>query len=287
MTDNNKVIVITGASSGIGESLAKSYAKRKDTSLVLASRDIVKLARVQKDCIQLGCNQCIIIKYDASNQLDCESLIKQTLLKLKKIDLLILNAGVSYHNLFRQSKDLSVYRQMMDINFFGYMYTTYYALDQMVGQYEKTGVKAQIAVVSSVSGELGLPLRAGYCASKFAVNGFFESLRMEVPQIDFTVLMPTSVNTPMRQHSLGHSNNSCNNNDSSTNKIQFNEDESKRMSLEDCCFVIVRSIDAKRKKVVFPFSNYLATVIKPIFPNFIERMAMKKAGGSIVPQSKL
>eukprot|EP01132_Coremiostelium_polycephalum_P007411 gene7411-9111_t len=148
----------------------------------------------------------------------------------------------------------------------------------MIKQYQDTGKKPQIAVISSVSGELGLPLRAGYCASKFAVNGFFQALRLEVPQIDITLLMPTSVNTPMREHSLGH--------DEKKN-IQFNEDESKRMSLSDCCSIIVESIKQRRKKVVFPFSNYLATVLQPIFPTFIENILKKKAGGSNKLEPKL
>ncbi|GAM20096.1 hypothetical protein SAMD00019534_032710, partial [Acytostelium subglobosum LB1] len=275
--EQSRVVVITGASSGIGEALAYIYASKKQTTLVLASRDVTKLNVVAKKCKQLGCNQCIVIGYDAAKQSDCQSLIEQTIKRFKKIDLLILNAGVSYHNLFTATENLSVYRDMMNINFFGYMYTTYYALPHMISQSSgANATKPQIAVVSSVSGELGLPLRAGYCASKFAVNGFFESLRMEVPQVDFTMLLPTSVNTPMRTHSLGAT---------EKKSVQFNEDESKRMSLEDCCNIMVSSIEGRRKKVVFPFSNYLATVIKPIFPSFIEKMALKKAGGSVSASS--
>ncbi|EGG21156.1 hypothetical protein DFA_01031 [Cavenderia fasciculata] len=273
---NNRTIVITGASSGIGESLATIYAKQGNVNLVLASRTTSKLTELANQLTKLSTTtKCLVVKYDASNEKDCQKLIENVIKEFSRIDILLLCAGVSYHNQFKDTKDLNVYRQMMDINYFGYMYTTFYALPHLIEQYNFEKKKAQIAVVSSISGELGLPLRAGYCASKFAVNGFFESLRMEVPQVDITMLNPTSVETPMRNHGLGTA--------EERQAIQFNE--SKRMSLQDCCAVMIHSIESRKKKVVFPFSNYMASLLKPFFPSLIEKILLKKAGGGNHHQS--
>jgi len=278
-----KVIVITGSSSGIGQELALLYSKKQNVNLVLASRNTEKLNALATKILESNPNcKCLVVSYDASKESDCKFLIETVIKEFGRLDLLLLCAGVSYHNQFKDTKDLNVYREMMDINYFGYMYTTFYALPFMIKQHEKENIKPQIGVISSVSGELGLPLRAGYCASKFAVNGFFQALRLEVDKhIDITLLLPTSVNTPMRDNSLGKD---------EIKNVHFNEDESKRMSIHLCCDIITKSIESRKKKVVFPFSNYMATVIQPIFPTLIENIAKKKAGGNAInnhPKSKL
>ncbi|KAF2070173.1 hypothetical protein CYY_008500 [Polysphondylium violaceum] len=281
---SSKVIVITGSSSGIGQELALIYSRRPNVNLVLASRNTEKLNALATKILELNPNcKCLVVSYDASKEQDCKFLIETVIKEFGRLDLLLLCAGVSYHNQFKDTKDLNVYREMMDINYFGYMYTTFYALPFMIKQHEKeNGVKPQIGVISSVSGELGLPLRAGYCASKFAVNGFFQALRLEVDKhIDITLILPTSVNTPMRENSLGKD---------EIKNVHFNEDESKRMSINVCCEIITKSIDCRKKKVVFPFSNYLATVLQPVFPTFIENILKKKAGGNATnnhPKAKL
>ncbi|KYQ88164.1 short-chain dehydrogenase/reductase (SDR) family protein [Tieghemostelium lacteum] len=194
---------------------------------------------------------------------------------------MILCAGVSYHNIFKDTMDLGIYREMMNINFFGYMYPTYYILPHMIKQHQDNpkDEKPQIAVISSVSGELGLPLRAGYCASKFAVNGFFNALRLEIQDhIDLTMLMPTTVNTPMRNNSLGQN---------EKKSIEFHEDDNKKMTIDQCCQIIIQAIDQRKRKVIFPFSNYLATLVQPFFPKLIDNIVKKKAGGQVKLQSKL
>ncbi|EGC31438.1 hypothetical protein DICPUDRAFT_156716 [Dictyostelium purpureum] len=271
--------VILGSSSGIGEALVKIFAQR-DVNIVVASRSSDKLEKIVQElkAINKHSNKYLVVKCDASKEEDCKNLIETVIKEFNRIDLLLLCSGVSYHNSFKDSTDLGVYRQMMDINYFGYMYTTYFALPYMIKQYEKecnnkNFKKPQIAVISSISGALGLPLRAGYCASKFAVNGFFQALRLEVQNyIDITLLLPTTVNTPMRSNSLGQN---------EKKNIHFHEDESKKMTIDQCCEIVVAAIDSRKKKVAFPFSNFLASVLHPIFPNFIDKILIKKAGGNI------
>ncbi|KAN0009855.1 hypothetical protein ACTFIU_007162 [Dictyostelium citrinum] len=281
--------IITGASSGIGEKLAKIYSER-NVNIVLAARSTDKLNKLASELKSINkfSNKYLVVSYDASKESDCKNLIEIVIKEFGRIDLLLLCAGVSYHNSFKDTTDLNVYRQMMDINYFGYMYTTYYALPYMIKQQQQQQQqqsnnnnnnnnninKPQIAVISSISGALGLPLRAGYCASKFAVNGFFQALRLEVQSyIDITLLLPTTVNTPMRSHSLGDPN--------EKKLIHFHgEDDSKKMTIDQCCEIVIAAIDGRKKKVAFPFSNFIASVLHPIFPNYIDKILLKKAGGT-------
>jgi short-subunit dehydrogenase len=111
--------------------------------------------------------------------------------------MLILNAGISAHALFEEVPDMQVFHQLMNTNFFGYVYPTKYALPYLKETH------GQIVVMSSYSGEVGICYRSGYCASKFAVTGFFESLRMEIgDKIDITIICPITVETSFREHSL-------------------------------------------------------------------------------------
>ncbi|KAK5584778.1 hypothetical protein RB653_006395 [Dictyostelium firmibasis] len=294
-TTTTPCYIITGASSGIGEKLAKIYSER-NVNIVLAARSTDKLNKLALELKSINkfSNKYLVVSYDASKELDCKNLIETVIKEFGRIDLLLLCAGVSYHNSFKDTTDLNVYRQMMDINYFGYMYTTYYSLPYMIKQQQQqqqqqqqpsnnsNNNKPQIAVISSISGALGLPLRAGYCASKFAVNGFFQALRLEVQSyIDITLLLPTTVNTPMRSHSLGDPN--------EKKLIHFHgEDDSKKMTIDQCCEIVIAAIDGRKKKVAFPFSNFLASILHPIFPNYIDKILLKKAGGTnlIEPQNQ-
>ena len=130
---------------------------------------------------------------------DCQNFIEEAVNLFGRIDLLFLNAGIGAHSMFRDVKDTSVIKKVMETNFMGYAYLTKYALPYMS---EESFQKPQIGVMSSVSGEMGLPLRSVYCASKFAVTGFFEALRIEEQGIDFTIISPSSISTSFRDNSL-------------------------------------------------------------------------------------
>jgi len=155
----------------------------------------------------------------------------------------------------------------MEVNYFGYLYCTFYAMPFL----KKS--RGQIVVLSSVSGEMGLPLRSGYCASKFAVNGLFDALRIEIPDILITMIMPSSVNTNMREHSA----------ELEVTNVKFNEDKSKRTSISECVDIVIDAADKRKTSVIFPFSAHAAILLKPWAPNLIAKLVTKKAGG--VPAS--
>jgi short-subunit dehydrogenase len=168
---NNKIVIITGASSGIGKSLAEEFARR-GANLVLAARQYVTLCEIAQSLQDQYQIKAVAVQCDVAIESDCEHLIKQALTTFGKIDILINNAGISMRALFKDA-DVQVLKTLMDVNFWGTVYCTKYALPEIL----KT--KGSIVGVSSIAGYKGLPGRTGYSASKFAMNGFLDALRVE------------------------------------------------------------------------------------------------------------
>src|SRR6185312_12043370 len=168
---NDKVVVITGASSGIGKALAIEFARR-GANLVVAARQYVALCELTESLIKEYGIQAVAVQCDVSVEDDCALLIKQSVLTFGKIDVLINNAGISMRALFIDV-DVNVMKTVMDVNFWGTVYCTKHALPHILG------TKGSIVGVSSIAGYKGLPGRAGYSASKFAMNGFLDVLRIE------------------------------------------------------------------------------------------------------------
>ncbi len=172
MNFKDKTIIITGASSGIGKALAEELARR-GANLVLGARQYVTLCEITANLEAKYAVKAVAVQADVSKEEDCEVLIKQAILTFGKVDVLINNAGISMRALFNDL-DLSVLRNLMDVNFWGTVYCTKYALPEIL----KT--KGSIVAVSSIAGYRGLPGRTGYSSSKFAMNGFMEALRTEL-----------------------------------------------------------------------------------------------------------
>jgi dehydrogenase/reductase SDR family protein 7B len=166
----NKVAVITGASSGIGKSLALEAAKG-GYDVVLAARSVDKLNDVAAQCSEMGVS-ALAVPCDVSSESDCKALMEKTTEKFGRIDVLVNNAGISMRSVLA-STDPDVIEKVMQINFYGSVYCTKYALNSLLEN------KGSVVGVSSIAGYKGLPGRTGYSASKFAMHGFLESLRVE------------------------------------------------------------------------------------------------------------
>lgn len=165
----DKVAIVTGASSGIGLSTARSLAKY-GAKVVLAARSEEKLEQIRSELST--CSDVISVRTDVSVESDCKNLIEQTVKAFGRIDILINNAGISMRAMFRDL-DLSVIHRLMDVNFWGTVYCTKYALPYLLE------AKGSVVGVISTAGYKGLPGRTGYSASKFAINGFLDTLRSE------------------------------------------------------------------------------------------------------------
>jgi len=170
MEFREKVVVITGASSGIGLACARKFAEL-GAKVVIASRSENILSEIAKE-IESGGNTCLAVKTDVSLETDCEKLCETAIKKFGRIDILINNAGISMRALLKDV-DITVLKQVMDVNFWGTVYCTKFFLPHI----QKT--KGTIVGISSIAGFHGLPGRTAYSASKSAMQGFLESVRIE------------------------------------------------------------------------------------------------------------
>ena len=165
----DKVIIVTGASSGIGLATAKLFASM-NAKVVMAARSFDKLEAIRAEMPDPA--KVLCVKTDVSVEEDCKNLIQQTVEAFGRIDILVNNAGISMRAMFIDL-DLDVVRRLMDTNFWGTVYCTKYALPYLLES------KGSVVGVISTAGYLGLPGRTGYSASKFAIRGFLNTLRVE------------------------------------------------------------------------------------------------------------
>lgn len=166
----DKVVIVTGASSGIGLACAKEFFRLK-SKVVLAARSIEKLNTITAELDPEGEN-CFAVKTDVTSIEDCRNMVEQTVNKFGRIDILVNNAGISMRAIF-DDVEIKVLQRVMDVNFWGTVYCTKFALPYIQQS------KGAIVAVSSIGGFHGLPGRTAYSASKFAIHGFMESIRTE------------------------------------------------------------------------------------------------------------
>lgn len=239
----NKVVVITGASSGIGKALAEKYASA-GWNLSLAARRIERLQELSE--LYPGV-EVLSVKTDVTLETDCKNLIDKTIEKFGRIDVLINNAGISMRALL-ENVDLDVIRKVMDVNFWGTVYCTKYALPWLLQS------KGSLVGVISVGGYVGLPGRSGYSASKFAMRGFLDSIRVENRRSGLHVLIaaPGFTTSEIRKHALVAD---------GSQQGETPRDENKMMSAEECASHIYRAVKRRQRKIILTFVQGKATVL--------------------------
>jgi short-subunit dehydrogenase len=256
----NKVIVITGASEGIGAELARQLAPYQP-KLVLAARRREALEVVAKACEAKGA-QVIVVPTDVSVESECRSLIDQAAKRFGGIDMLVNNAGVSMHAAFDAIENTDVYEKLMRINLMGSVWPTHAALSHL-----KTS-KGQIVAVSSLAGLVGVPERTAYCATKFAQTGFFEALRVELePQgVNVCIVYPGVVATEIRRNGW--------NAQGATAGVSGLAEEG-AMSVEACACLIVNAMATRKRDVVMSAKGKLGRWLKLIAPRAVDNLARK------------
>jgi dehydrogenase/reductase SDR family member 7B len=255
-----KTIWITGASDGIGAELVAAFAKRGDNFLILSARRQEKLEEIAAKN-HLTAKNSLIVAFDLAVQNDYNTLIDNVLSKVEKIDVLILNAGVSQKSFAEETLE-SVERNIMQTNFFSNVALTKALLPSL----KKTG--GQIAVVSSIIAKFGAPYLSAYAASKAALNNYFESLRFEVERyhIDILIVTPGFINTKIAEKAIDGQGNAIN---------QASKAQEKGTSPVKVAAAIQSAL-AKRKKHIYV--GGLETFVphfKFFFPNLFYRIWKK------------
>jgi len=254
----NKVIVITGASSGIGRALAKEFASQ-GARLSLGARRTELLEELRKELPE---TEILIQKTDVSIESDCRQLIDETIKRYGQIDVLINNAGISMRAIF-EDVDLKVIKQLMDVNFYGTVYCTKFALPYLL----KT--KGSLVGVISIAGYVGLPGRSGYSASKFAIRGFLDTVRIENLKTGLHVLVaaPGFTTSEVRKSAL------------TSNGLHQGEtprNENSMMSAEECAHHILNAVRKRKRQLILTFAEGKLTVfVGKFFPALLDRITYK------------
>ena len=195
-TFKGRTVIITGASSGIGKALALRLAG-DGAWLALAARNAQRLDSLAEECQQRG-GKAMAIPADVADESQCRALVQRTQEMYGRIDTLVNNAGIDVVGKLEDLPDLSLFKQVIAVNFYGTVYCTYYALPYL------KETRGRIVNISSLGGMLAIPFNTSYVASKFAVIGFSDSLRMEVEQagVSVTAICPSLVITEFHERYL-------------------------------------------------------------------------------------
>lgn len=256
----NKVVVITGASSGIGKACAVRFAQL-GAKLVLAARNETSLKEVVEELKTAYGIQALAVPCDVSKEEDCARLIKEAISGFSRIDILVNNAGISMRALFKDL-DLSVLKTLMDVNFWGMVYCCKYALPHLLDS------RGSVVGVSSIAGYRGLPGRTGYSSSKFAMNGFLESLRIENLKTGLHVLLacPGFTSSNIRNTALDNAGNQ---------QGETSMQEEKMMSAEEVAFRIVEGVQKKKRTLIMTRQGKLAVFLNKFFPSWVDKQVYK------------
>ncbi|MGQ1911327.1 SDR family oxidoreductase [Marinifilum sp. RC60d5] len=255
---NNKVVIITGASSGIGKALAFEFASR-GSKIVLAARNTEKLNEVENELRAKG-TEVLSVTTDVSIEEDCKNLIKQSVETFGAIDVLINNAGISMRALF-EDLELSVLKKLMDVNFWGTVYCTKYAMPFI------TKSKGSVVGVISIAGYIGLPARTGYSASKYAIRGFLDTLRVENLKTGVHVLVAAPGFTASNVRSVALT-------ADGSSQGETPREEDKMMSAEECARLITNAVVKRKRELIMTFIEGKFTVwLKKWFPSLLDKLA--------------
>jgi short-subunit dehydrogenase len=251
----DKVVIVTGASSGIGEAIAREFA-RNGSRVVLAARSEAKLSAVTKEINSAG-GEAIFFKTDVSIEAECKQLIEKTVEKYNRIDILVNNAGLSMRATFPEV-EIHVLQRLMDVNFWGTVYCTKFALPYLLKS------KGSLIGVSSVAGFHGLPGRTGYSASKFAMHGFLETIRIENLKngLHVMIIAPGFTSTEIRKHALTAD---------GSEQGESPKNEQTLMSPNYVAKWVLKGIRKKKRNKLLTWEGRLTALFQRIIPTLVDR----------------
>jgi short-subunit dehydrogenase len=253
----DKVVVITGGSDGIGKALIDTLIPL-GAKIATCGRNQDKLYNLQ---IQYSNHLIHTVVADVSRYHDCENFINSTIETFGGIDILINNAGISMRALLKDL-DVEVIKKVMDVNFYGTVYCTKLALDSIIRR------RGSIVGISSIAGYRGLPGRSGYSASKFAINGWLESIRTELLDSGVNVMWvcPGFTSSNIRNVAL---------NKDGQSQGESPMDEGRMMTSSNCAKHILNAIEKRRRTLVLTFTGKRTVFMNRFFPGWADNLVKK------------
>lgn len=257
----NQVVIVTGASAGIGQALARLLAKQ-GAKVVLAARRAERLEQLATECRAQSAG-VLAVPTDVADEAQCQSLIEQTVAHYGRIDMVINNAGLAALALLEDFPDLHLFEQTVNVNFYGAVYCSYYALPYLKQS------KGRIVAISSIGGKAAMPYNTPYIASKYALHGFYEALRMELKQhgVSVTLICPWWVVTEFHEAQLDK------------NGVPRGEKgrafyTKKMMTAEQCARIVLTSAFRRRREVLLG-PGRLAVWLKVLAPGLLDWITIK------------
>jgi short-subunit dehydrogenase len=256
MTDffKDKVVVVTGGTDGIGKALVERLLIL-GAKVATCARHHDKLYRLQSEFPSYPLHTMLA---DVSNENDCRNFIASTIKVFGSIDILVNNAGISMRGLLKDT-DVDVIKRLMEINFYGSVYCTKFALDSIIKN------KGSIIGVSSIAGYRGLPGRSGYSASKFALQGWLEAIRTELLDDGVHVMWvcPGFTASNIRNAAL---------NEKGTAQGESPLDEGKLMTAEEVAEKILKAIQKRKRTLVLTFTGKQTVFMNKFFPSWSDKL---------------
>lgn len=258
----DKVIWITGASSGIGEALAIEFA-RQEARLILSARREEELKRVARET-NLPDLDSMVLPFDLKNTSNASSLAAQIINKFGRIDIVINNGGYSQRSEAIATSEATE-RELMEVNYFAHVNITRAVLPYMKRQ--KSG---HIVVISSIAGKFGFYLRSSYSAAKHALHGYFESLRLETEKSGIKTLLvcPGKVKTNVSLNAVA---------ENGKQHGKMDESHENAMSAEECAKQIIKGILNNEEEIFIGGKELLAVKIKRFFPKWFGKIIRKQS----------
>jgi len=258
----DKVVWITGASSGIGEALALEFAKH-EARLVISARRESELKRVG-EMTKLPELDLMILPFDLNDTSNASALTAQIINKFGRIDILINNGGYSQRSLASETPG-EIDRQLMEVNYFSHVNIT-----KAVLPYMKRRKNGHIVVISSIAGKFGFYLRSSYSAAKHALHGFFESLRLETESagIKTLIVCPGKIKTNVSVHAVTATGASHN---------KMDESHENAMSAEECARQIISGILSGKEEILIGGKELMLVRIKRFFPKLFAKLIRKQS----------
>lgn len=256
----NKTVIITGASSGIGLACAEAFAQQ-GANLVLGARRYVELCTIAHSLKTKYGIRAVAVQCDVANETDCQALVQQAITTFGGVDVLVNNAGISMRALFAEL-DLAVLHRLMDVNFWGTVYCTKYAMAELLQS------QGSVVAVSSIAGYRGLPGRTGYSASKFAIHGFMESLRVENLKTGVHVMLacPGFTASNIRHTALD---------ETGGQHGETSMDEDRMMTAAEVAERIVQGVIRRKRTLVMTRQGKLAVWMNKLLPAWVDKKVYK------------